>query len=583
MLSIVGHCRVCLVEIGSEGKLVPACATKATEGLSVKTHSPAVVESVRHNLQFLTCRHPNVCATCEANGNCEFQRLSYRFGVHELLPGVLHNPRSKVLDTSSNSLVRDMDKCVLCSRCIRACSEIQGMNILGMAGRGDRERVTTVDDLPISATACISCGQCTAVCPVGALIEKPAVHEVHDLLANADGDLVLVAQTAPAVRVAISEEFGLPPGTASTGKMVAALKQLGFHYVFDTNFSADVTIMEEATEFVKRLTTPGSTMPMFTSCCPGWINLVEKTYPKLMPHLSTCKSPQGMLSSIIKHVWAKKNNINPEKIRIVSIMPCVAKKDEAARPQLRSTYKQPDGSEINTPDTDYVLTTRELGHLIQNERIPFATLPDVNYDTPFGESTGAAALFAATGGVMEAALRTANFMVTGKDLEQVELHAVRGLASGLANIRETTVDVGGIKLNMAVVTGTRNVRKVVEDVLAGTSKYHLIEVMACPGGCVGGGGEPKTSAIDKDIVKKRIEGIWRVDGGSHKRMSHHNQSVKELYTNDLKDVPLGSTAHHLLHTHYSDRTEEVLGRWDDAPPGAPPPVTHDEAEKNAKH
>lgn len=348
--------------------------------------------------------------------------------------------------------------------------------------------------------------------------------------------------------------------------MVSALRKLGFNYVFDANFSADLTIIEEATEFVARLTNkPGieGKMPMFTSCCPAWINLVEKTYPELLPHLSTCRSPQGMLSSLTKTVFAKRIGVSPDKIKMVSVMPCVAKKDEASRPQLRRTVQDAQGNDVNFPDTDFVLTTRELAHLIKNERIDFAALKDEEYDNPLGESTGAAALFAATGGVMEAALRTAHFMVTGTELKQVELHTVRGLASGLAAIREATIPIAGINLNVAVVTGTKNVRSVVEDVLSGKSKYHLIEVMACPGGCVGGGGEPKTSAIDKDIVKKRIQGIWGIDGASRLRMSHHNQSVKDLYKTELDDTPLGHKAHELLHTHYTDRRGEVLARLED--------------------
>lgn len=558
MLSVVGHCRVCLVE--ANGKLVPSCATKAQEGAKYFTHSPAVVSSVRQNLQFLRCRHPNACMTCDVNGHCEFQRLAQRFNAQEILPTVFHHDRSTVVDHSSSAVHRDMNKCVLCSRCIRACSEVQGMNILGMVGRGETERVTTVNDLPLNQTACISCGQCTAVCPVGALIEKPATHDVRDLLANGDGDLILVAQTAPAVRVAISEEFGLAPGTSSTGKLVSALRKLGFKYVFDANFSADVTIMEEATEFVKRLTTQSGPIPMFTSCCPGWINLVEKTYPTLLPHLSTCKSPQAMLSTLVKTIWAKRNGFDPTKVKMVSIMPCVAKKDEAVRPQLLRTIDNKDGTSTTFPDTDYVLTTRELGHLLHTEQIQFNSLPDSDFDNPLGESTGAAALFAATGGVMEAALRTAHYFVTGQDLQDVTLHSVRGLASGNAGVREAIIDIAGIKINVAVVTGTKYVRSVVEEVLAGTSKHHLIEIMACPGGCVGGGGEPKTAPLDPEVIKKRIQGIWGIDGASRKRMSHHNESVKRLYETEFDNTPMSHKAHELLHTHYTDRTHEVKAR-----------------------
>jgi NADH-quinone oxidoreductase subunit G len=360
--------------------------------------------------------------------------------------------------------------------------------------------------------------------------------------------------------VAISEEFGLAPGTSSTGKLVSSLRRLGFQYVFDANFSADVTIMEEATEFVRRFTTGEGALPMFTSCCPGWINLVEKTYPELLPHLSTCKSPQAMLSTLVKTVWAKRMGYRPEKIKMVSIMPCVAKKDEAVRPQLQRTATLPDGEIVTFPDTDYVLTTRELGHLLQNEQVPFNSLEDSHYDNPLGESTGAAALFAATGGVMEAALRTAHYLVAGTDLTDVTLHQVRGLASGSAGIKEATIYIKDIPINVAVITGTKYIRSVVEDVLAGRSKHNLIEVMACPGGCVGGGGEPKTAALDKDVLRKRISGIWGIDGASKKRMSHHNESVKQLYETEFDNQPMGHKAHELLHTHYTDRTSEVKSR-----------------------
>lgn len=350
----------------------------------------------------------------------------------------------------------------------------------------------------------------------------------------------------------------MAPGAISTGKLVASLRRLGFDYVFDVNFTADLTIMEEAAEFVRRVQ-KGGPFPMFTSCCPGWINLVEKTYPQLYPHLSTCKSPQGMLGALIKTYFAQKIGVEPDKIVFVSIMPCVAKKDEIARPQLTMKYTTKDGVEKILPETDYVLTTRELGHMIENERIPFVSLPDEEFDSPLGITTGAAALFGATGGVLEAALRTAADQITGKSLGNVDYMDVRGFKS----LREAVVQIGDTKINVAVCHGTKQVRKMAEEAMSGTSKYHLIEVMACPGGCIGGGGEPKTAELDPDILKKRMAGIYTIDKTKAIRKSHENPAIKDLYENFLGSVN-SPKAHHLLHTHYTDRTSEVKVRMEEA-------------------
>ncbi len=554
MLRNVGTCRICLVEVQPRsdlpGKLVPSCVTPVSEGMVVETHSEAAEASVKQNLRFLRCRHPNACMTCDVNGRCEFQRLCNRFEATELLPQMHHERSHGVVDGSSHAVLRDMAKCVLCTRCVRACSDVQGMDILGIVSRGQDEHVATFADLPLSETACISCGQCTAVCPVGALVERPHMHAVERLLEN-KRDRIVVAHVAPAVRIAISEEFDMEPGTVSTGKLVTALRNLGFDYVFDTNFAADVTIVEEATEFVNRLTTGNGALPMFTSCCPAWINLVEKTYgAPLLPHLSTCRSPQAMMGSLIKSVFAKQANVSPDKIVTVGIMPCVAKKDEIERPQLQDANGK--------KETQYVLTTRELGRMMRDNQAKFGSLPDGDFDQPLGMSTGAAALFGATGGVMEAALRTAHFMVTGKEL--VDIPAVRPIDS-LPGVRAVHgLQVGPHTMNVAVVTGTKNIRAVVDKVLAGDKTYSLIEVMACPGGCIGGGGEPKVGwSTDGATLMKRIAAVHGIDKSKKVRQSHLNPDVKALY--DTLGVPPGQ-AHHLLHTNYEDRRHTVGGAAD---------------------
>ncbi|MCD6103525.1 MAG: iron hydrogenase small subunit [Thermotogaceae bacterium] len=534
-LEPTGACRVCAIEVEGARNLQPACATKVQEGMKINTNTERVEKALRFNLSLLLSRHPKDCMTCEANGRCEFQDLIYRYDIKDMFG---EEEMEHLYDDSSPSVVRDLDKCIICGRCVRACSELQGMDIYSMSNRGYKSLPMTAFNTPLYETECISCGQCALFCPTGAITENPDVREVLNLLER--HDKVLVVQTAPATRVAIGEEFGMEPGSVSTGKMVAALKRLGFDYVFDTNFAADLTIVEEGSEFLERLKN-GGPFPMFTSCCPAWINLMEKNYPELINNVSSAKSPQQMLGPVVKTFFAKKKGIPVDDIVVVSIMPCTAKKDEAKRPQHTI-----DGR----PTVDVVLTTRELAKLIRMKKIPFASLPEENYDDPLGESTGAAVLFGATGGVMEAALRTAYELATGKALPKLDFTDVRGLSG----IKEAEVDIDGKKIRVAVAHGTAKVRELVDKIVSGEVYYDFVEIMACPGGCIGGGGQPYS--LDKDVLKKRMEGIYSIDERSVIRKSHENPSIKKLYEEFL-ERPLGHLSHELLHTTYSDRSRKV--------------------------
>lgn len=534
-LEPTGACRVCVIEVEGARNLQPACATKVQEGMKINTNTERVEKALRFNLSLLLSRHPKDCMTCEANGRCEFQDLIYRYDIKDMFG---EEEMEHLYDDSSPSVVRDLDKCIVCGRCVRACSELQGMDIYSMSNRGYKSLPMTAFNTPLYETECISCGQCALFCPTGAITENPDVREVLNLLER--HDKVVVVQTAPATRVAIGEEFGMEPGSVSTGKMVAALKRLGFDYVFDTNFAADLTIVEEGSEFLERLKN-GGPFPMFTSCCPAWINLMEKNYPELINNVSSAKSPQQMLGPVVKTFFAKKKGIPVDDIVVVSIMPCTAKKDEAKRPQHTI-----DGR----PTVDVVLTTRELAKLIRMKKIPFASLPEENYDDPLGESTGAAALFGTTGGVMEAALRTAYELATGKALPKLDFTDVRGLSG----IKEAEVDIDGKKIRVAVAHGTAKVRELVDKIVSGEVYYDFVEIMACPGGCIGGGGQPYS--LDKDVLKKRMEGIYSIDERSVIRKSHENPSIKKLYEEFL-ERPLGHLSHELLHTTYSDRSRKV--------------------------
>lgn len=531
----IGSCRVCLVEIDGNRTLQAACVSPAAQGLTVYTNTDRVRKARRFSVEMLLSNHPFECLTCAKNLNCDLQTLAYELGIREIrFTGAKSEGR---IDESSPSIRRDQNKCILCRRCVTVCQEVQSVTALYLQGRGFDTRVEPAFDRDINDVACTNCGQCSVVCPVGAITEKEDIDEVWQALH--DSSKFVVIQDAPAVRAALGEEFGYPPGTLVTGKMLAAARKLGFDRVFDTNFAADLTILEEGTELLTRVKT-GGILPMITSCSPGWIKFIEHFYPDLIPHLSTCKSPHMMLGALTKTYFAKKANIDPKDMVVVSVMPCTAKKFECNRPEMYdSGYK----------DVDYVLTTREFAKMIKQAGIDFENLPDDKYDDPMGEYTGAATIFGATGGVMEAALRTAYEVATGKTLDNVEFITVRGLAG----LKEATVPVDGIgDVKVAVAHGLGNARKVLDRIKEGKADYHFIEVMACPGGCVGGGGQPLP--VSNDVRTRRAQALYMEDCALTMRKSHDNPSIKKIYEEFLGQ-PLGETSHHLLHTHYTARSK----------------------------
>jgi iron-only hydrogenase group A len=529
----IGACRVCLVEIEGNRALQAACVFPASEGLVVNTNNERVRKARRFSLEMLISNHPMDCLACARNLNCELQKIAEELGVREVrFTGV----RSKGgIDELSPSIRRDQSKCILCRRCVTVCQNVQSVTALFAQGRGFETKIGPAFDQSIAEVACTNCGQCSLVCPVGAITEKSSIEEVW--AAVADPSKFVIVQDAPAVRAALGEEFGYPPGTLVTGKMLAAVRKLGFDRVFDTNFTADLTIIEEGNELIKRIK-EGGTLPLITSCSPGWIKFIEHFYPTLLPHLSTCKSPQQMLGALAKTYYAQKEGVDPKDMVVVSVMPCTAKKFECDRPEMTdSGYK----------DVDYVLTTRELARMIKQAGIEFDKLGDGEYDAPMGEYTGAATLFGATGGVMEAALRTAYEVLTGKTLENLDFVDVRGLKG----IKEAVIPVEGVgDVKVAVAHGLGNARKLMEKLKEGTADYHFIEVMACPGGCVGGGGQP--IPVNYEIRRLRAEALYAEDRGMPRRKSHENPSVIRLYEEFLK-VPLGEKSHHLLHTKYTPR------------------------------
>ncbi len=531
-LSPTGACRICVVEIEGQRGLVPSCAFPVAEGMKVRTHSPRAVQSRKTIVELLLANHPDDCLYCNRNGNCRLQDLAEELGVRQRR---FAGDRTRHhIDASSPSIVRDPAKCILCGKCVRVCEEVQRVAAIDFIGRGSRTKIGTAFDEGLNVSSCINCGQCIAVCPTGALSEQSQIKEVLDALN--DPNKIVVAQHAPAVSVTLGEEFGIAPGTDVIGVMTAALRRLGFDRVFDTGFTADLTIMEEGSELVHRLTS-GGRLPMLTSCSPGWIKFVETQYPDFMGNLSTCKSPQQMMGAIIKTYFAQREGLDPARIYSVSIMPCTAKKFEAGRPEM---------GRGGVADVDAVLTTRELASLIRMAGLNLRDLPPDTADTPFGQRTTAGKLFGASGGVMEAAIRTAYYLVTGSELGDLEVQAVRGLDG----VKEAHVPIGDLTLGVAVVSGLGNAARLLDQVRAGRDDLHFIEVMTCPGGCINGGGQPIGANLD--AVRARMQSLYTIDANEPVRTSHHNESIRRLYAEFL-GKPLGETSHHLLHTHYTER------------------------------
>jgi len=540
-LSLEGACRVCVVQVEGFNHFLTACGQEVWEGMEIQTNSPQIRQARRDIIELLLDNHPMDCQTCDRDGQCELQRQAYRLGIRErLFEGKRkHYP----VDDSSESVVRTPEKCILCGRCVRVCEEVQGVHNLSQHGRGFETVVGPANLANMDDSACIMCGQCINVCPTAAFLEKDHTERVWEALSAPRGTKHVVVQPAPSIRAAIGECFGMPIGTPVTGKLVTALRRLGFDAVFDTNFGADLTIIEEANEFLNRVKN-GGPLPLITSCSPGWVNFLEKFYPEMIPFTSTCKSPMSMLSTLMKTYYAEKKGLKPEEIYVVGIMPCVAKKFEASRPE----HAMADG----TPYTDAVLTTRELAWMIKSYGIDFVNLPDGEFDRPLGISSGAADIFGATGGVMEAALRTAAVKLTGEELGPLQFDDVRGVTG----LKEATIHIAGIDVNIAVSNGLTNAKTLLDLVKNSGKQYHLIEIMACPGGCVAGGGQPyppqDMDVLDPRLPVLRAQALYKIDSDKQLRRSHENPAIEHLYQEFLGE-PNGEKAHHLLHTHYQAR------------------------------
>ncbi|MCL6638127.1 MAG: [FeFe] hydrogenase, group A [Firmicutes bacterium] len=528
----IGACRICLVEVKGARTLQAACVTPAVEGMEVVTNSKQVLEARKLNLELILSNHPMECLTCFRNGDCELQKLAGSLGIREVrFEGAVTEYR---VDDSTPSIVREPGKCVLCRRCAAVCDKVQGIKAIAPQERGFATVMAPAFHDKLSDVACVLCGQCSLVCPTAAIHEKDDTRKVWDALA--DPARHVVVQTAPAVRVSIGEIFGLEPGSVMTGQLVAALRRLGFDKVFDTGFTADLTIMEEGSELLERINN-GGVLPLITSCSPGWIKFIEHYHPALLPHLSSCKSPQQMFGALAKTYYAQKAGLNPADIVVVSIMPCTAKKFEAQRPEMNSSGFR---------DVDIVLTTRELGRMLKQAGIDFSALPEEEFDHPLGISTGAGVIFGTTGGVMEAALRTACELTTKKSLPALDFTEVRGLEG----VKEASVDLNGLEIRVAVAHGLGNARKLMDAIRSGESGYHFIEIMCCPGGCIGGGGQPIPTGMETRA--KRIAGLYKADKGIILRKSHENPAVVQLYKEFL-GRPLGRKSHELLHTSYIAR------------------------------
>lgn len=552
-LSVAGNCRVCVVEVKGARLLAASCATPVSEGMEVLTNSEKVRSARKHVVELLLAEHNADCTKCFKNGNCELQEMAseYRIGDHVFID--LVKEKDKIVDISSPSIAKDDSKCIRCQRCVRTCTELQDVNALAVVCKGDHQRISTFSNKPMHEVVCTNCGQCINRCPTAALTERTYIDEVW--AAINDPSKHVVVQTAPAVRIALGEDLGFDPGERVTGKMVAALRNLGFDSVLDTDFTADLTIMEEGTELLTRLKKAlvdkdeNVALPMFTSCSPGWIKFIEHMYPTLLNNLSTCKSPQQMFGSLAKTFYASKKGLQAKDVVSISIMPCTAKKFECDRPEMRgSGFK----------DVDYVLTTRELAMMIKQAGIDFMKLEDQKYDSIMGEGTGAAVIFGATGGVMEAAIRTAYELVTGREVPftNINITPVRGMEG----VKEASLKVEGCvpawsflegaELKVAIAHGLSNAKILMDAIRDGKANYHFVEVMACPGGCLGGGGQPYPTSLD--VRKKRAEAIYAEDEGLPLRKSHENPEITQIYEEFLGS-PLGHKSHELLHTHYKPR------------------------------
>ena len=535
-------CRICIVEIEGRRNLAPACATDCTDGMVINTHNIRVMNARRTVMELILSDHPTDCLVCPKSGTCDLQRMAQDLGIRQIhYQGEISTYRK---DTSP-SIIRDMDKCIMCRRCEMMCNTFQTVGALSGINRGFMSVVSPPFQMNLEQSVCTYCGQCVAVCPTAALTEVDHTNSI--IRALADPDKVVVVQTAPAVRAALGEEFGMDAGTLVTGKMVSALRQIGFKYVFDTDFAADLTIMEEGTELLERLDKflkgDKVALPILTSCCPAWVNFFEQQFPDMLDIPSTARSPQQMFGAIAKTYFADKIGVSRDKMIVVSVMPCLAKKYECQREEFKV-----DGN----PDVDFSLSTRELAHLIKQSNINFKSLPDEDFDLPLGESTGAGVIFGTTGGVIEAAVRTAYEIYTGKKLERIDFTELRGFEG----IRKATIDFNGLPLSIGIADGLGNARRLLEDIKSGISQFHAIEIMACPGGCIGGGGQPLHHG-KMSILKARQKAIYQEDKNKVLRKSHENPHIIKLYEEFL-GKPLSEKSHHLLHTHYFNKSKNKI-------------------------